>query len=916
MANGVFHPWQSKLAAISLLSALSMPLMALDLYQEALDYKNGGESQAAIIQLKNLLQDTPEHQQGRTLLGKLLYDEKDFSAAEKELARAIELGADSDELVPLLVQSQLAQRKLDQALVLLEQQWSETLKPALRWSLIGSIKLAKGKFSDAEQAFYQSLQIADTPRSTLGLALVARARQAPEEALGILEPIIDNPEVGQDAKQLKVGMLLDLNRADEALPILNKIIEEKPEFKALKLSRARAYLMLKEHEKAREDLNDIPEQYRGIPLYLLSTAMIAMHEGDFKTAHRSAEAILQQLPNHPRALLLAGSALYMDKEYQNAEKQLLEFVKLVPGNLNGLRLLAASQQALRKPDAALQTLQPVLQLADPDARSMAIAGHSYLSLGEWDKGEELLSRALEKNPNLSSLRKQLIRSQIMGGRSDSALEAIRDTEEGDFQNDSLRVVALLQQKDFASAHSFLEQRIKSNPDQPIYFLLQGMVNLRQGDPDKARASYQQAIEVKPGYAMAHMALGRIELSQNRMDKARENFQQILTNDENHLAALMGMAFVADKQNDDKELLSWLNKAKLRKPDAIQPISTLARFYTQQGEIGKAKNEAYSFYLSHKQNPDAAALYATTLKATRELVKAEQIASSLAKTYPNNSSYLRLYAETLRDQNKQAEALEVSKQIIERAPDQAANLMLHADLLFRNRQLEEALSQAEKLWEVVKNPVTARLLGYIHLNLKQHDDAVKFLEMATEGGGDPQTISILASAYQLQGNSEKAIKLLSDRLQKYPDEFGVRFKLATIYQSLNQAPEAIQQYEKLLTMQPENPVPWNNLAWLYQEQKDDRSIEHAREALRLAPDRADIKDTLGWILLQYGEIDEAVNLLKEASFAAPKSDEIRFHLAKALVEGKQLSEAKQILNKLIAGNSPFKEQAKTLLSETN
>ena len=55
---------------------------------------------------------------------------------------------------------------------------------------------------------------------------------------------------------------------------------------------------------------------------------------------------------------------------------------------------------------------------------------------------------------------------------------------------------------------------------------------------------------------------------------------------------------------------------------------------------------------------------------------------------------------------------------------------------------------------------------------------------------------------------------------------------------------------------------NNLAWLYQKINNDRAIELGERAFRLSPEKPEIVDTYGWILVNFGQYDKGLNFLKK------------------------------------------------------
>src|SRR5215470_20248018 len=61
------------------------------LIASAKDYATKNNYSAAVIQLKNALQQTPNNGEARLLLGQFLLETRDPASAEKELRRALEL---------------------------------------------------------------------------------------------------------------------------------------------------------------------------------------------------------------------------------------------------------------------------------------------------------------------------------------------------------------------------------------------------------------------------------------------------------------------------------------------------------------------------------------------------------------------------------------------------------------------------------------------------------------------------------------------------------------------------------------------------------------------------------------------------------------------------------------------------------
>ena len=156
--------------------------------------------------------------------------------------------------------------------------------------------------------------------------------------------------------------------------------------------------------------------------------------------------------------------------------------------------------------------------------------------------------------------------------------------------------------------------------------------------------------------------------------------------------------------------------------------------------------------------------------------------------------------------------------------------------------------------------------------------------------------------------------MRDWLAQHPQDGAVRLGLASSLQASGARDAAVKEYELLVTQQPKNAVALNNLAWLYFESKDSRAADLAQRALAEAPENPAILDTVGWIRVQQGQVEQGVQLLRQAAEKAPREAEIRYHLGAALARSGDMARARQELEAAIAGagEAAWKAEAKRLL----
>jgi predicted Zn-dependent protease len=176
------------------------------------------------------------------------------------------------------------------------------------------------------------------------------------------------------------------------------------------------------------------------------------------------------------------------------------------------------------------------------------------------------------------------------------------------------------------------------------------------------------------------------------------------------------------------------------------------------------------------------------------------------------------------------------------------------------------------------------------------------------------------AYAFHATSELAIKIdnalreagrvadadsrLTKWLAAHPDDLRAQAYRAQTWIGAGEYKRAAAQLEAVARRQPDNAVVLNNLALSYQELGDARAQATAEAALKNAPKRPDVMDTLAWILVGKGDAARAVTLLREAHALAPKARDIRYHLAAALAASGDKDGARKELDSLLAGDMRF------------
>jgi tetratricopeptide (TPR) repeat protein len=234
-------------------------------------------------------------------------------------------------------------------------------------------------------------------------------------------------------------------------------------------------------------------------------------------------------------------------------------------------------------------------------------------------------------------------------------------------------------------------------------------------------------------------------------------------------------------------------------------------------------------------------------------------------------------------------------------------ILLGQLQIRERQYRKALGTANQLKKSHPNMAAGYVLeGEALVAQDRLDAALEAYGEAFERQPSRMVALRIASLLRQTGDGRRSLAVLTNWLRDHPEDAIVRQNLAMSYQSMGKPSLAEREYRAVLEADPVNVVALNNLAWLMMERSPGTAKAYALRAYELAPQSAAAADTLGWILLQLGEIDRGQALL---DMAASRSEDpsIHYHRVVALQRSGDIPEARRALSTLLNGTASFPER---------
>jgi putative PEP-CTERM system TPR-repeat lipoprotein len=380
--------------------------------------------------------------------------------------------------------------------------------------------------------------------------------------------------------------------------------------------------------------------------------------------------------------------------------------------------------------------------------------------------------------------------------------------------------------------------------------------------------------------------------------------------------MTALAMLAERAKQRPEAAQWLEKAAAVDATALPPAMRLASFYLQTGQAAKAVEHLRKVLVVHAAEPAVLEAMGRAQQASGDLAGAIETFGKLASAAPK-SPQPQLYLAAVQIQNKNMAAAQASvKKALSLAPDFVPAHLMQADLALAQNKPDDALAVLRALQKAQPKLAAGFLAeGELQMRLGKPAQAIAPYQQAFNLAPQPQVMVKLANALRAAGRASEADAQVATWRKAHPEEpLGL---LYTAEQNIvaKQYKAAIGQLESVLAKMPDNVLALNNLAWSYQQEKDQRALATAEKAYQLAGDNPTIMDTLGWILVERNQLDRALPLLQKAVTLSPQAGDIRFHYAAALSKKGDKAQARKELEAALAGPAfASGNEARSMLSQ--
>lgn len=880
--------------------------------ESAQEFKQKGNLPAAIIQLKSAVQSAPDSQLARRELGLVYLTIRDGESAKKEITKAVELGFPAADAEPLLIEALLYSGVADKALE--RAKLADQATPSPRFKVLqGNAALALGQIDAAKPLFEAVLKAEPKNADALtGLAKIAFAKEDYATAEALVQQALVLAPNNYDAHLINGELLLTKRDFAGASAAFDRASKQNPYTGVPLFAKVRVNLEQKDYASANKILGELKLRLPKNLLVPYYQGVVSYASGQAKEAIDYFRGILSQAPNHSMSQFYLGMLLYKQGNLEQAEDLLLRVTQANPDYVPAIKLLTTIQVQRDKPQAALKTLNAINTDLTDDPQLLALAGRTELRAGNFDKGLDLLSKAVSLAPKDQLLKTTLVFAQLQLGKQAEAVSKLEsDIQLEDATSSGMLLMFVhVRNKDWDKALALGNELLAKDQDDPIILNTMAMAYLGKGDEAAARAALNRVIDKHPEFSAAQKNLATLDSVKKDYAAAEQHARKLLETQPKDTDALTMLGQIYGEQHENAEAVKYLEQARAADPRAVEARTRLSNLYLEQKDYKSALAVAKEAAGIAQNNVTALTLLGFALMYSDNLSEAQKVAEYSDKLFPGapNVQLLKGMVELRRGA---VDAAEIHfEQVLKAVPDHPDALLSLARVQIAKGQLAQAAPLVEKLQHVEPDSQRLSVLqGDLAAAKGEFAQAIGHYEQALAKAHDTPALIKLYQARVKQGQAARALTELETAAKVHPEDIPLLVTLAQAYAGGNRVGEAISLYETALKHQPQAPVLLNNMALLKDQRGDAAAADFAEKAYNLSPENPAIADTYGMLLVRRGHSEQGLKVLESALAKMPDSPEIRYHYAEALARNGQNAVAITELKKALEGGRQFDTRAK-------
>jgi len=447
-----------------------------------------------------------------------------------------------------------------------------------------------------------------------------------------------------------------------------------------------------------------------------------------------------------------------------------------------------------------------LQIDSGSAVTLYELGKLYMYLGQAEKGESFLRKAMLAAPGNYWYKETLAGYYQRKGESEKGIQVIEDMV-AQFPSRLEPLIALVdlysRTKDYEKVIHTLDRLETLDGKSEQISMEKFRMYLAMGNNEQAFVEIENLAKEYP-YEMRYLTmLGDVYMENGKEDEAYATFQKVLTNEPGYAPAMLSLATFYEKTGQDSLYRVQLDSLLLNRKVETDIKLNIMRQLIMNSERGD------------KDSTQIVSLFHSMLAQEQE-----------------NADMAMLAAQYMLSKKMDDEAKPVLHQVLDIDPENKPARLQLLSFAISKEDLDEIIRLCAPAVEYLPDALEFYYYwGIAHYQKEEHDKALEVFQKGVR---------------QVDENSDK---------EMVSDFYSI---LGDLYHQKKMNAEAFAAYDSALVYKPDNIGALNNYAYyLSVERKDlDKAEEMSYKTVKAEPANSTYLDTYAWILFEKGKYVEA------------------------------------------------------------
>lgn len=498
--------------------------------------------------------------------------------------------------------------------------------------------------------------------------------------------------------------------------------------------------------------------------------------------------------------------------------------------------------------------EPTIEYADfePETLYLLLSAEIAAQRGRYDVTLVNYLRAAQQSRDKNVIERAMRIAQSLNG--DNAQKTLAelwlDVDPGNLQALRVSAIQAVKRNELEAALGYMEQILDQGGDADFDSLAAMAGNLPPEQQQKLLSLYKEMANRHPDTPELEYSIALLLKITGDPEAALSRLEPLLAKNSNFQPAIILKGDLLYQAGKENEAIDHLMVNTRRFPENRQMGTLYGRMLISEGELQAAQDEFSRLVELYPDNPGMRLSHALVALENGQLELAKEELTQLTEQ-GHHTSEANYYLGRIEDEAGNAEQAIGYYQSVEQGNYYFPSLARASALLAAEGKLDDALDNIRSLRST--NPERAENFWLLEVNL--------LLD---------------------QGLQQEALEAGSSALEIYPENLQVRYARAMLFDALNQPGKAEEDLKRIVEKNPENAVALNALGYILTTRTD--RLKEARgyieQAIALDPENPAILDSMGWVLLQEGQIKPALDYLSRA-WAAYPDPEVAAHYGEAL-----------------------------------